>query len=152
MTTLIVEDDQNCRRFIVEAISALCEDILTTGKLSEAMTLLDTHIDAVWLDLVLEDAGAAETIASIPIIRERSPKATLIVVSGYGERYREEAMQAGADAYASKVDLHGFQRQAVATLFMKASVRAMERGVNPNVILERVVSFFSEVSRTTLHA
>lgn len=144
MKALIVEDDPNCVRFIKLAIETLCREVNHTDRLAEALKMLNESYDAVWLDLALTDSSAHNTIRAIPEIRKASPKATLIVVSGYGDSYREQAMRAGADVYASKVDLENFNKDAIAAIFTQAAVHAMSRGVDSSRILEKVVGFFQD--------
>lgn len=147
MKLLVVEDDESCVEFIEVALGSLCRELKTTGFLKEALRIVTPDYDAIWLDLVLHDAAAIQTLAAVPEFRRKAPGSTLIVVSGHGERYREEAMKAGADAYAAKMDLDGFNKASVVALMTQAAVHAMNRGVDVNRILARVSAFF-----THLHA
>lgn len=141
---LIIEDDPNCVLLIRRAVKTLCSEILDTGRLSEALLMIDETFDAVWIDLALDDSSAYNTVNTIPQIRNSSPAATLIVVSGYGDSYRDRAIEMGADVYASKIDIGDFSSDAIASLFVQASVRAMMRGVNSTRVLEQAVEFFGQ--------
>jgi CheY-like chemotaxis protein len=141
MRVLLVEDDASCVRMIQNALKGLTQKIDVTDKLEDALNMLCDDYDALWLDLSLADSASPETLKAIPAIRDKCPKVTLLVVSGYGERFRAEALKQGADAYASKLDLEGFRSSAIAKLFTQAATHAMERGVDSSFILQRVSSF-----------
>lgn len=144
MKLLLVEDDASCVMMIQQAVKELCSSIVVTDKLQKAISMLNLQFNAIWLDLSLTDSpNAFETVESIPLIREKAPHSTLIVVSGYGTLYRDMALAKGADAYAAKVDLEGFTNAAVAKLLITAAMHAMERGVDANIILQRVSSFLT---------
>lgn len=141
MNVLLVEDDRQCVKMIQNALKGLTRRIDTTDTLSEALHLLSLDHNVVWLDLSLLDSTSEATLDAIPIIREKCPNVTLLVVSGYGDRYRDQAIHKGADAYASKLDLEGFRSTVIADLLMRAATHAMERGVDSSYILQRVSSF-----------
>lgn len=144
MKLLLVEDDASCVAMIQQAVKDLCSSIVITDKLQKAISLLNLQFNAIWLDLSLTDSpNAFETVEAIPYIRKHAPDSTLIVVSGYGTLYRQMALDKGADAYAAKVDLEGFTNAAVAKLLITAAMHAMQRGVDSNVILQRVSSFLT---------
>lgn len=149
MKILVVEDDKDCMRIIREALGPLVREIISCSTLREAIEIIKANpdLDAVWLDLNLEDANGDKTVASIPELRRMLSGAALIVVSGY-ETYRHPALCAGADVYATKKELCGFNQQCVAALFVTAAVTAMRRGVNATKILERVTKFFASLSTT----
>ncbi len=147
MKLLLVEDDQSCVKMIKQAIGTLCSEVSVTDKLKEALLLLGTkEINAIWLDLSLTDSHAEETVQRIPEIRAKCPTATLLVVSGYGDSYKDEALHLGADAYAGKLDLDGFSQPAIADLLIKAALHAMTRGVDASFILERVSAFVQNLT------
>lgn len=141
MKVLLIEDDKQCADMIQRALHGLTSRVDVTDKLSEGLRLLCDDYDAVWLDLSLTDSRSEDTLRAIPSIRDKCPNVTLLVVSGYGDKYHNEAIEMGADAYASKIDLEGFRNSAVVNLLVRAATHAMERGVNSSFILERVATF-----------
>lgn len=141
MKVLLIEDDKECAAMIQRALKGLTSKIDVTDKLQEGLRMMCDEYNAIWLDLTLTDSRSDETLQAIPIIRERCPNITLLVVSGYGYQYRDQALKLGADAYASKIDLEGFRNTAVVNLLVNAATHAMERGVDSSFILERVSAF-----------
>lgn len=133
---------------IQAALKGLTQRIDVTDKLAEALEVLCDEYNAVWLDLSLTDSISEETLMAIPRIREKCPKVTLLVVSGYGDKFRKQALEQGADAYASKLDLEGFRSTAVASLFIEAATHAMDRGVDASFVLHRVSSFLQSSTVT----
>lgn len=147
MNILVVEDDPMCVILIKECLKGLfVEPMLEADTMHKAMTLMNGSVNAVWLDLALPDSPSEKTIATIPEIKTRASNAVIVVVSGWGEHYRKAALDAGADAYASKDDLKGFRIGPVSKMFIPAVMHAMERGVPAAEILEKVVKFFSKVA------
>lgn len=145
MNILVIEDDPMCVLLIRESLKGLfSEPMLVAETMAEAMRLLSDDVHAVWLDLALPDSSSEQTIATIPEIRSKAKNALVVVVSGWGEFYRQAAIDAGADGYASKDDLKGFQRDLVSKMFVPAVVRAMDRGVPAAQILEKVLAFFTK--------
>lgn len=146
MKILVVEDDSDCVKLIREALGSLCSVLKHTDKLKEALQMIMAGYDAIWLDLSLADSVSDDTVdKGIPALRALAPAATMIVVSGYGETMRNRAIKAGADAYACKTELNGFDQSSIAALLIQAAVHAMQRGADAGIILERVTKFFSSL-------
>ena len=85
MTALIIEDNADCRELLRENLrlcgtTTFCERTTLKAALS---TLANLTFDVICLDLKLEDATAAETIATLPAIASFAGDAALIVVSGF---------------------------------------------------------------------
>ncbi len=137
MKTLLVEDNDGCRLVILEALKGMSETVCV-DKLGDALAVLDDSFDLVWLDLGLPDSKPETTVAQIPMFRSIAPQSALLVASGYGEKLRESALHAGADAYAGKDELGGFNRYLVAALILQTAMRALARGADASVILRRV--------------
>jgi DNA-binding response OmpR family regulator len=147
MRILVVEDDRDCLGFISEALGPLRSKLEHTDKLQDALVMVTQGFDAVWLDLALKDSSSDNTVEKgIPAIRALCPSATMIVVSGFGESMRDRALKAGADAYAIKKDLNGFNQASIAALLIQAAVHAMQRGANSAIVLERVATFFATLA------
>ena len=146
MILIVAEDDKFCQRFIVEALEKLCENIITVTALRDLWTKLGDTVDAIWLDLTLADCTAEQMIEAIPEIRRQSPHATLLVVSGHGNMYRDQALSAGADEYAGKDELGGFNQRIMGELLQQAALGAMRRGVDAHTVLEVVAQNLSRLS------
>mgnify|MGYP000446910920 CR=1 FL=1 len=85
MTALIIEDNADCRELLRENLrlcgaTSFCE---RSSLKSALKTLSELSFDVICLDLKLEDATAAETIATLPAIASFAGDAALIVVSGF---------------------------------------------------------------------
>ncbi len=97
---LIIEDDE---RF-VDVLEAEFRDrgyeVLAVSNLNELRAVRDTPIDFAIVDLRLRgDYG----IDAIPIIKENSPNAKIVVLTGYGSiATAVEATKMGADNYLTK--------------------------------------------------
>lgn len=139
MKILVAEDEQVCQQFIVTALGGMAEQVWLVDSLRGLQRALIEHeVDAIWLDLSLLDSNAEKTLQHLPLIRAQAPKATIIVVSGWEDAYRKQALEMGADAYSGKRELLTFDQPVVAQLLMRAAVKALARGASANVILERV--------------
>ena len=87
MTALIVEDSADHRELLRENLKLCGVDTFAERSTLKAAlsTLCNLSFDVICLDLKLEDATAAETIATLPLIASYAGKAALIVVSGFTE-------------------------------------------------------------------
>ena len=84
MTTLIVEDNEVERDYVIQYLAKLGEvDCETCATLSDAMAELGGRsFDLVILDLQLEDSTAEQTIAMLPVIREAAGTTPIVICTG----------------------------------------------------------------------
>lgn len=141
MNFILAEDDTACRMLIERTVLPMCDRFDSVDNTDDLLVRANELTDAIWLDLGLVRSHPETTISVIPKLRERCPKATLVIVTGYGEMYRQQALKAGADMYAQKSDVRGFNSQAMVQLLGRASINALDRGVNSSQVLARVAEF-----------
>lgn len=147
MKILVAEDEAICQKFIADALGTMAEHVWVVDSLRGLQRELSQHmVDVIWLDLSLIDSNAECTLHHLPAIRAQAPLATLIVVSGWEETYRKDALAAGADAYSGKRELASFAPSVVAGLLARAAMQALHRGAPANAILERVAALVGAVA------
>lgn len=72
----------------------------SAATLSEGLSLCERQQpDAVILDLRLPDSKGAQEVARV---RRQLPESKIVVLTGFGDAAREEAMAYGADAFLTK--------------------------------------------------
>lgn len=133
MNILLAEDEEGAVLITRRLLEEVVHRIDDTPTLAGALQLLgEIKYDVVILDLKLLDASRAETISSIPKIKE---KAKVIAISGID--CRDECLRAGADAFIYK----GHDGGGGALVAAIGAVIVSDRtGETPHVnILERLV-------------
>ncbi len=103
LRVLLVEDDDACADFVIEAFEEAPERVLLTRKvrLQEALHELETGtVDVVLLDLTLPDAF---DLLGVNAIRRIAPEVPLVVLTGsLNAALGAQVIAAGADDYLQK--------------------------------------------------
>lgn len=151
MNLIVAEDDPICMKFITEALEPLCEVTLKAENLQDFIPLLDTDPDVIWLDLMMPiSPGSHEAVNlldRIPMIRTKCPEATLLVVTGHGSYYKEQALRFGADVYAEKQELRGFSQVVLIDLVSRAAMSAIDRGVRGQKVYKTISDFVANLAK-----
>lgn len=99
-TILIVDDDALILESLQEFLETLGYKVLSAGDGEMAVELLETEsIDIVLTDLILPSMHG---ISLLRIAKGLSPERPVVVMTGYGRRLAEEAVNAGADSFLLK--------------------------------------------------
>jgi CheY-like chemotaxis protein len=99
---LIVEDEPSVLNLFRYLLTDGGYSVTTAQSGPEAMEKLDEGFDLVLTDLNMEDMDGMEVLE---VVKERSPKTAVIVVTGYATLDSAvEAMRRGADDYINKVE------------------------------------------------
>lgn len=97
---LVVEDDNNMRRFLTQALSDHGFSVLEAFRCSEAELELTRAIpDLVLLDLGMPDGDGTDLLSSL---RQRSRVPVIIISGREHEQDKVAALDAGADDYLTK--------------------------------------------------
>jgi DNA-binding NarL/FixJ family response regulator len=123
---------------------------------AEALSLSDDHMpDAIVLDLAMPVMDGLE---AIPMIRKSNPSAKILVLSGFeAARMKDEALEAGADAYMEKGEpaqriVQILQELCPKSLNAKGSpaslpdLRVIEDGSVASVEADKVAETFSSLA------
>ncbi len=107
MRILICEDDPMFAMLVKRSLMNICIDIVTTDTLKGALSLLSEipPPDVIFLDLVLNDSGADNTISRIHEIRESNEESVILVLTGAPSIDREGIIAAGADDVFEKTEM-----------------------------------------------
>jgi DNA-binding NtrC family response regulator len=96
---LVVEDEQNTRELLIQALGAKEMTCVGAASVSEAMTALSEHdITLTVLDWGLDRSGAEV----LRVARELYPLMPVVVISGLPFDVRTDAMVEQADAFVQK--------------------------------------------------
>lgn len=154
MNLIVAEDDPMCLKFIEEALRPICEYYKHADNLQDLLPLLDTDPDVIWLDLMMPlfpgSYEAVNLLERIPLIRTKCPEATLLVVTGHGPQYKEQAIAYGADVYAEKQELRGFSKGVLIDLVSRAAMSAIDRGVRSQKVYKTVSDFVANLAKHDL--
>jgi DNA-binding NarL/FixJ family response regulator len=122
--TILVDDHELVLRGLqrVLELDSRLQVVGCASTISEALSLCNRlHPDAVVLDLRLPDSrGAAE----IPRIKQSTPGAKVLVLTGYGKAREEECLRLGADAFLSKESASDSIVETLCDLFPEVAERA----------------------------
>lgn len=127
---LIVEDDQDLRRSVTEAVTEAGYEVLVASDAGEGLALFEEHNPAVVLtDLVLPDFDGIELLSRLQRLDGRTP---VMLMTAYGTiESSVKAMHAGAYDYLSKpLDIEELQsklRRAVETSRLRHQVENLAR-------------------------
>ena len=99
-TVLIVDDDALILESLQEFLETLGYKVLSAGDGEMAVELLETEsVDIVLTDLILPSMHG---ISLLRIAKGLSPERPVVVMTGYGRRLAEEAVNAGANSFLLK--------------------------------------------------
>jgi PAS domain S-box-containing protein len=100
-TILVVEDDESVGLTLQHILEAEGYQVEQATRLAEALTKIEhTQFDVLLLDLRL---GEADGLPVLRRLRETSPSAVGIILTGYGSlEHAVEAVRAGADDFLTK--------------------------------------------------
>jgi DNA-binding NarL/FixJ family response regulator len=126
MRCLVVDDDDSPRELILRVVRGLGHRVSGAPDMAAAREFLSSEeVDVVLLDLEMPGTHGAEAIA---MIREMSPEARILVVSGHDDpRHVIAALEGGADGYLLKDELGEALRDAL------QAVRAGHAPLSPRV-------------------
>jgi len=82
LKVLVVDDDPDVRRFMVDALSSLGHDVLEAGDGAQALRRLSEGPDLAVIDFAMPGMNGA---ALAQAIRERRPALPIVFVSGYAD-------------------------------------------------------------------
>ena len=101
---LIVDDESSCLAVVSEFFVARGFAVTTAQEFEEAEALvIKVSYSLVIVDLSLTKLNADEGLRLIDLIRERSPRTRIILLSGrISTEVREEALKRGANAVLCK--------------------------------------------------
>lgn len=105
MKALVIEDDPNLAKVIASWLMRCGYEVTVTGSIVEAERLIEeaSKLEVITLDLNLSDSTRDLTIPRIKVIREKSPDALLVVISGVATKQDEELVRSlGADGLLEK--------------------------------------------------
>lgn len=108
MKALIIEDDENLAAVLATWLNSCGYECQITGSLVEAERIIETasELEVITLDLNLEDATREKTIPHIKLLREKSPNALLVVISGVITSQDEKLVtKLGADGMIQKTEI-----------------------------------------------
>jgi DNA-binding response OmpR family regulator len=110
MTILVVEDDTNYARLLVNMLTQLASNVAVATNWTEAQDALRTKSppDLLILDLVLPDSSRDQTLSQIYWIKNKCPGTLVFIVSAMANDTQELeriAFAAGADGAMSKHEI-----------------------------------------------
>lgn len=148
MKVLILEDDPLYGATIRRYLDGLAsEPVKLVSTWQEAMKELPQKPDLMWIDLIVPGYDTESSILKVKEVRAANEEATLLVVSGSAESDIERrTREAGADAYANKMDAVNLKQ--VIALIMLALLHAKIRGASTEQFLVRAQQFLSENTKT----
>lgn len=115
MRVILFEDDPNVRHVMEKVLQPLCSRFVGVESIADGRARIAAEeFDVILLDLRLTDSDKKETLSAIHQLRQSS-NAPLIVMSGLtDENLKQDALDAGADAFVAKSAL--FSNKAAALL------------------------------------
>ena len=100
MKTLIVEDSETLSAIYEAYLGGMGLDISTVASLSEAIAFVEAdRPELILLDIELPDGNGLDLLAEVT---DWSPKPVVVVMTGHGDHYAEDAVERGADDFLSK--------------------------------------------------
>src|SRR5690348_457119 len=104
MHRVVIVDDSDDLRFLLRATLEARPAFEVVGEAADGATAVE-QAAALQPDVVLLDLSmpVMDGMAVLPLLRERTPNAVVVVLSGYDSpELRAETSQAGADGYLVK--------------------------------------------------
>src|SRR5262249_20078894 len=122
MAAILLIDDDSAVREVLENVFSLHHECHAADRSEHAIEVLESrHYDVVITDISMPGLGGLEAVRRI---RQRHA-IPIIVLSGGGEEYRDEALAAGAFAFLAKPfrldDLEAAVAAALATRSHRAA-------------------------------
>jgi DNA-binding NtrC family response regulator len=126
---LVVDDEDNIRKFLAKSLQRTGYEVRLAGTGAEACAILDRERpDLVVLDVRLPDANGLEMLTNL---RRRDPDLPVIIITAYGEiRMAVEAMREGAFDFVAKPfdfnTLHRGIEKALQIVSMREELTALK--------------------------
>ncbi|MCF8129791.1 MAG: response regulator [Deltaproteobacteria bacterium] len=97
---LIIDDEEDLCWLLSSTLSGKGYHVATANTLQQGMALLKENLDLVFLDLKLPDGDGMDIL---PMIKEQTPEAFVVVISAYGSGERmEDASDKGVYGFIDK--------------------------------------------------
>ncbi len=128
MHTLVVDDEENIRFFLQEALKKSGHQVTALACGEDALELLrETFFDLAVLDLNL--GGKIDGLRVLEAIRWRWPETVVVILTGHGSlQSAMSAIEEGVDGYLLKPLDANELRQAIETIMRRAKHRSSEPG------------------------
>lgn len=127
MRMLIIEDDEQYLGLLARYLDGLADEINIAKTWEEAERFVEVSA-IMWIDLIIPPWGEEQGYIKIGEYRERNKNAVIFVVSGLPDNAaRDKSLNAGADAYAEKMDV--VKQTQVIALMISALMKAQEKGI-----------------------
>lgn len=150
---LIIEDNAIYADMVKDRLGPLADEITIVRSWDTARIYFQSeHPQMVWIDLILDGTeatpatGVEDAIQEIREIRARIPNTVIVVVSGVViHDVPDRVMEAGADAFISKMDAGKDER--LLSLILLAIQRARGRGAKADDILDRAMQMARPIAQ-----